>query len=1205
MTAPTLLVGLGGTGSKIIQKVYKLASPAQRANLSFVVFDTDINELRTITENTPAIKAVQTSANVTVGEYLDADRYARDTWFPVNKIMNRKALTEGAGQVRSISRLALNTTIQQGRMKPLEDAITELYIMSGDKSNQAMRVMLVGSLCGGTGSGLILPVSLYIRNYLKTRLQQGSAIIRGFFILPEVFYKVIPTLPERNNLKCNAYAAVREIDAFLMKGDGSLHDKYDLHYRVPRPGSTQTDEMADSPMDFCFLYDAQNLDGQQLTNFSDYIDHAANCIYAQSIAPTSKRSNSSEDNVIGEVVKAGGRNRYCGAGSSLLEYPVDDVVKYLTLNWAKDSISSEWLDIDREYKKKHKDFLKQKRMGLKVSEVNRTHHYIEQVEMGRKTNPFNAEVRNMCWEFNESGFMEKQSYWDMYLNELNKFIESSIEEKKQEIKDIERVCEASQKVAEDTNPSLGANGESVGDTIEAWYASLIEFKKATKAYTDTLGANLAYTLFKDETDFTNTDQKFRVEYFLRQGKKDIDNFIHPNAVRFFLSQVMEYLEKEIKQYSGSATMDANGEFDGGAGDTKDGIEQFWEDFEVIAYDDPSTANTVEGAAEYRDRYELDRVGLRALLKSGKIKAGKSHLVACMKDLYEKTNMYWEVNVKAAVYEEAIKYFGNLIKAFDAFYDVLEKKVESLDKDIADLEEKYVILDSEAKDGKTVRYVCCDEACLKAISEDVINLGSSIDIPASLSKGIFAKAKKFAMAENKPKSEKYFAETYEETILGYYKKSILDGYESTVCMDVLSALRFEAKVKNKDEDLSEKAMDLYSAHVIDSVQHRARPFIESPMGREPRIIDACTYSDKLAKADVPGRKTFVAQNLMDKGGVEDEDMDPSRIVFYKGVYGLRANELSKFAPPKKAETYDRATGGEYFNAYYERINDVHPEPRRSKAITPHIDRWWHVISKLPDLDDDNQELLEYNIDAAFLWGILNNYISYGKVDREKKVYQINVDEFEQFTGEDRDLVVSNGTPCDNFYEVLDAITIFPKIVSSILEKRDTGIEDELNRQVLVADSSLFERLRNFRVGEYMINVVDDKLASIAKADDTEIGTCRSILEVPLLMKRSVPAEDYYEETMIHLTKTILQEIKNYLIRFCSVTEFQVAYDNLLKEQFDLFKKNVDAENGIRGDIYQDTLFIRICNMVAKELEEQYDYDKANEIRDMLKSKVLKH
>lgn len=81
--------------------------------------------------------------------------------------------------------------------------------------------------------------------------------------------------------------------------DGTLPEKYrDLKFEVPRIGSDDYDSYEETPYDFCFLFDAQNKDGKKLTSFEQYKEHAANCIYAQSIGPMNKRSNSSEDNVV-------------------------------------------------------------------------------------------------------------------------------------------------------------------------------------------------------------------------------------------------------------------------------------------------------------------------------------------------------------------------------------------------------------------------------------------------------------------------------------------------------------------------------------------------------------------------------------------------------------------------------------------------------------------------------------------------------------------------------------------------------------------------------------------------------------------------------------------------------------------------------------------------------------------------------------------
>ena len=146
MSVPTLLVGVGGAGLAIVKKVYNRATPEQRKSIAFVVFDTDVNELSAISESKMNIHAIQISATMTVGEYLKYDDNARNKWFPVNNVLNTKVLTEGAGQVRAISRLAFNTALVQGKMAPLDTAIAELYKLRGNTLSQAPRVIITGSL---------------------------------------------------------------------------------------------------------------------------------------------------------------------------------------------------------------------------------------------------------------------------------------------------------------------------------------------------------------------------------------------------------------------------------------------------------------------------------------------------------------------------------------------------------------------------------------------------------------------------------------------------------------------------------------------------------------------------------------------------------------------------------------------------------------------------------------------------------------------------------------------------------------------------------------------------------------------------------------------------------------------------------------------------------------------------------------------------
>ncbi len=90
MNAPTLIVGLGGKGSDVALRVSQMVSEEERRRIGFAVFDTDVNELRKIKEKNSFVHTIQTSTKLSVGEYLDIDTHARDTWFPVNAILNSK-----------------------------------------------------------------------------------------------------------------------------------------------------------------------------------------------------------------------------------------------------------------------------------------------------------------------------------------------------------------------------------------------------------------------------------------------------------------------------------------------------------------------------------------------------------------------------------------------------------------------------------------------------------------------------------------------------------------------------------------------------------------------------------------------------------------------------------------------------------------------------------------------------------------------------------------------------------------------------------------------------------------------------------------------------------------------------------------------------------------------------------------------------------
>lgn len=1136
MIAPTLLVGLGGTGSKIVCRVSKMVTEEQRQRIGFAVFDTDINELREIREENPFIKTVQTSTKLSVGEYLNIDTHARDTWFPVNAILNSKTLTEGAGQVRAISRLALDTAIRAGNMEPLHAAIEDLYKLEEEQSDQALRVIIVSSLAGGTGSGLILPVATYIKNFLSTRFQQSANITRGFFILPEVFYEVIRGQSERNNLKCNAYATLRELDAFLMKGDATLPDKYaeTVKLEFPRVGSGEFEEYNVRPYDFCFLFDAQNTEGKKLNSFNQYLDHAANCIYSQSIGPMNKRSNSSEDNTIRELCAEQGRNRYAGAGSSMLIYPFEDVKEYIALKWTQECVSDQWLKFDEMYKEIRQNNAEMRSRGYNVKDTDPASAYIQAVEeKANGKDPFAMSIVNQCSRFDESGLTKEGVNWEIYLQNLVEYIAltSSRDDK------LDR-----QKTQAETMVNEIHGGKDVWISIQDAYHELDKYRALAVKHKEEAARNIAYTIFKAKNDTATTDkQPHQLETYLRDEE---GQFIHPNAVRYFLYKVAETIKDE-KRRTDNRIEEERLFFEG---------SKNW--FDNSKTDETETVDDLS-----------DRKGGGFM---GKLTSEQEELKKKLRSYIGKVDEYRADGILSEVLLEGLDYVNNLCEAFMSFYYSFDSKIKNVDRKIATLYKKY-----NHTAGKTTRYVCASNDCLDRFIKTMPYTGNIVSIDGELAREIYSKVRNYSMLKDKPDNGGYFNEIFEDGIIGYFKTKLMQTYGDDVNMDIITALEKEAEYEHGICD--SKAIELYVKRAISETRKLSNPFIERPLGEQKAPISACAFNPKLDPRDDSPRSDLISKELRNYGGTADEDIDLNMIMFYQSIYGLRANKLSKFAP---ADETGRGEG-EYFKAYYELVNQIKPKSDKTPVITPHIDRNWHIISAIPDLDEKNQVRQERKIYKAFMLGLIFDMIKYTKVSEGKYLYRLEIKGCKA-----EDFVVSNQTPCDNYYEVLDALTINPVIVNCIIDAVGRIFDKELNgsTKVSFATSKLLNRL--------------DAMASKEFNKDA-----LTLFDMATLLKVSTPSANFDKDLGAEIMRVMLDVVYDYMKSMTITSELDLLYGRFIVDQYKKFDANIDWYLANWKDNFSE--YIDDMIRVATESLEDRDLDDlCEEIRLHRKAAVEK-
>lgn len=1131
MLAPTLVVGLGGTGADIVQRVSRKVTKEQRDRIGFVVFDTDVNELKEITNQTGYIKTVQTSTKLSVGEYLNIDIHARDNWFPVNKILSRKTLTEGAGQVRAISRLALDTAIRAGNMEPLHKAIEELYKLEGEQTDQALRVIIVSSLAGGTGSGLILPISMYIKNFMATRFQQSSNITRGFFILPEVFYEVIKGQAERNNLKCNAYASLRELDAFLMKGDGTLSEKYrkTLRFEFPRIGSDSCEEYDVMPFDFCFLFDAQNIDGKKLNSFNQYKDHAASCIYAQSIGPMNTRSNSSEDNTIRELCRAGGRNRYAGAGSSMLIYPMEDVKKYISLQWAKQCVSEQWLVFDHQFKKKSIQNNEMRSQGYQVRELDAAQDYIAAVDAFEKQKkPLGSYIVNSCSILDNDGLNRKGDKWTEYITNLRNYISDNYSEGQREL-------DQQREEAEGGINRLGVEGNNEWESFQTTFYDLQKYMKLVVRSSEEVARTIAYTMFKEEnTSITREKHKYQLETYLRT---DQGEFIHPNAARYFLYQTLHALKQE-KRTADNANTEYN---------------DFFDNFEKNTFSNEKTEGNVATAADlaYRKKTFMQKLTKR-------LSSDQEEMLQKYKRYLRIVDEYRVNYIYAEILKEAIEYVNHLCHAFQVFFSSFEGSVTGIQREILSLESKYQDIKGDA-----TRYVCASRTCFQKMNARMPFRGNALNLSSELCDKIYMQVRKYAMMKEKPNNDSFFVEIFNQDILGYFSGAVMESFGQEIDMDIIRALEMEAELAHEIFDHSQ--IQLYVKEALKESKHLSEPFIEKPLGEQKTIITACAYNPCLDQLNNPSRHTLVNQELDNDGGCPDDDISKNMIIFYKSIYGLRANELSKFAPPSKDGIAPREAG-EYYKAYFELISQIQPNSQETTVISPHIDREWHLISKLPDLDERNELVQEEMIIRAFVYGMILKKIQYCYVTTKKSWYRLVVS-----GSSAEDFVVSNKTACDAFYEVLDALIMNPTMVKKIMKSVEYDFEKERlsNKKVSYETCLLKKQLEEFHIDEFSDEVM-------------------SVFDIPTILKISTPVSEFREEQGIQVTRIILDLLYEYISKICSADEKDEKYGELILAQFAIYKENTEWYKSQWSDVllnYFDTILgVVIEKLESMDLEE---------------------
>jgi hypothetical protein len=217
-----------------------------------------------------------------------------------------------------------------------------------------------------------------------------------------------------------------------------------------------------------------------------------------------------------------------------------------------------------------------------------------------------------------------------------------------------------------------------------------------------------------------------------------------------------------------------------------------------------------------------------------------------------------------------------------------------------------------------------------------------------------------------------------------------------------------------------------------------------------------------------------------------------------------------------------------------INRIEPDTLTTPVITPHMHKHWHLISEMPDLNEELQEEQEKGIFKALILGLLYKLIQRKPGGRK---YSLKLDNRKQET----QFTVSNGTVCDTFYQIVDALTINPvnvkDIHTAVIKKMETARKNNI---IKYEESPLYKGLMDLKLEEL-------------SGDENKVI---SIFGIAAAYKATMPPDEFIMDHGLSLMETILETLYEQIEVLCPENERITRFVELIKNQLELFAKNFD-------------------------------------------------
>lgn len=1079
----TVLIGLGGTGSRVVNNVSKILQEKDidinDGLVTCAVLDTNQADNDLIKSSGTAIPVIPTCDDRTIDRYLqDYASKKPMTWCPYSRSFGAETMIDGASEMRVKSRLAFMDTMASEEIYELQNAIEKVF-HNRPGTPEKIRVMLVSSLAGGTGSGMFLQVALWLRQFFDSRKCQVT--IRGIFLLPDIFIRTIPNVRKNPRKKlyhyANAYAAIRELNAM----NKAIKEKVQLARPIVIPDLFDSRKPPQKAIfDNAFFIDDVDAQGAAFDSIEAYEEMVAQIVYMQLYAPMHNEMISVEDNLFRAFEKSP-EPVFGSCGTSKAEYPVEDILKYCALRAAADSISQGWGRLDAEIDAMIADQKAAEKDGEVITNpVNIRDTYIKLFDeksqkTGKEVGPgdklfvaIKNDIFNETREPTGKGD-ETTVALDCKVEEFMKLVEEEIQKSITANGGCEKIIRIGNSLPDPESPdNFPAGLEKTLQEVRSQEKNMVarvlrDFDENYRVYAEAI---IRAIVPLDMGSINKNDEKSLFGLFQKRDANNQLRFIHPIASRYLLYKLAKAIEeRQSRLIPDKRRKKAE------IGDT-----------EKVSFDNPGTRKK-ETLDEYWKQVGLytSKKELQHFLRKYKLFNAENKNLCMQYETEALTQLV--LNTLKERLDTLIRHMKTLFDDFDVLSAQLKEDIEANVERNSNALTKvlYVYAKREHK-----------EAQYQAMGIDLTGQNNALyeDVIKSVY-GKFCAEYRASAEENKPYAEKRIIKFFYETIVDSYSELLKKEYKKELELDIISAICKESdyvyaeqKRKNgEDDDENVFAVETEKAKVqarhMDAIlsyrnrlAHMAVPFLQAQP--ESSLIDISdidglfqdennalwmvTGSGNRLQVPIQTELTFWgfhpqigtifpqigAMLGANKVTSADKGYGINELFCYSSIYGVKAEAIPKF---------NELSGGEYYENYSAVINTMLRD--KSEIDTPHIDKTWHEF--LPYVSTSMQK----NYNQTF-YKTLWFSIAYGRITLDALgKYQISEKKQDSYGNEVLGFkpLLENGKIilASDVKRLINALKVYPDFEMSIARDLKTRFESDLDGMTTYVGTEIIKGL----------------------------------------------------------------------------------------------------------------------------------------------------